>query len=115
MSAPPLPLDRYAGTFNNPVYGQVTITPEKDQLYMIVGPNKRKVLLQPFDRDSFSFANELVWEYRFDPASNTMITTRNERPAPYTHRCFVLVRSARQFFYHARGIPSSHTFFWDVF
>jgi len=52
--APPLPLARYAGTFSNPVYGQVTITPEKDQLYMVVGPNKRKVLLQPFDRDSFS-------------------------------------------------------------
>ena len=40
--APPLPLERYAGTFSNPVYGQVTITPEQDQLYMVIGLNKQK-------------------------------------------------------------------------
>jgi hypothetical protein len=55
-----------------------------------------------FKRDAFSFANELVWEYRFDPATGSMTTLKNDPPARYTHRCFVLVRSARQFFYHAR-------------
>ena len=53
--APPLPLERYAGTFSNPVYGQVTITAEQDKLSMLLGVNQQKVLLQPFDRDSFTF------------------------------------------------------------
>jgi len=55
-----------------------------------------------FDRDTFAFANELVWEYQFDATSRKMITRPCNPPHTYTHRCFVLVRSARQFFYHAR-------------
>ena len=31
--APPLALTPYAGTFSHPAYGQITITPEKDQLF----------------------------------------------------------------------------------
>ena len=59
-----------------------------------------------FERDTFAFANELVWEYRLDPATGTMSTVRNQPPPAYAHRCFVLVRSARQFFYHARFEPA---------
>jgi hypothetical protein len=55
-----------------------------------------------FDRDTFAFANELVWEYRLDPASQKMVSRRSDPPPAYAHRCFVLARSARQFFYHAR-------------
>ena len=55
-----------------------------------------------FERDTFAFANELVWEYRFDPATGKMTTLRNNPPSTYHHRCFPLIRSARQFFYHAR-------------
>jgi hypothetical protein len=55
-----------------------------------------------FERDTFSFANELVWEYRLDPATGSMVTRKNNPPPRYAHRCFVMVRSARQFFYHAR-------------
>jgi len=55
-----------------------------------------------FERDTFAFANELVWEYRFDPKTGAMTTFRNEPRPEYAHRCFVLVRSCRQFFYHAR-------------
>jgi hypothetical protein len=54
-----------------------------------------------FDRDTFAFANELVWEYRPDPASQKMVSRRNNPPPDYAHRCFVMARSARQFFYHA--------------
>ena len=55
-----------------------------------------------FERDSFAFANELLWEYRLDPATGTM-TSGARIPKPrYAHRCFVLVRAARQFLYHAR-------------
>ena len=59
-----------------------------------------------FERDTFAFANELVWEYRCDPATQKMISRRNEPPPTYAHRCFVMVRSARQFFYHARFEPA---------
>ena len=52
-----------------------------------------------FQRDTFAFANELVWEYQFDGGKTT---TRPREPKPdYTHHCFVLARAARQFFYHA--------------
>jgi len=59
-----------------------------------------------FDRDTFAFANELVWEYRLDPATQKMISRKNNPPPTYAHRCFVLVRSARQFFNHAWFNPS---------
>jgi hypothetical protein len=55
-----------------------------------------------FERDTLAFANELVWEYRFEPNTGAMTTSRNEPPPTYAHRCFVMVRSVRQFLYHAR-------------
>jgi hypothetical protein len=58
-----------------------------------------------FERDTFAFANELVWEYRFDPATGRLTTVRRAPPPTYWHRCFVMVRSARQFLYHARFEP----------
>jgi hypothetical protein len=57
-----------------------------------------------FQRDTFAFPNELTWQYRFD-ADGKMSTSRNDPPPTYAHRCFVLVRSARQFLYHARFEP----------
>jgi hypothetical protein len=58
-----------------------------------------------FARDTFAFKNETYWEYHFDPASGkTTFSPRLPKPG-YAHRCFVLTRSARQFFYHARFDP----------
>jgi len=55
-----------------------------------------------FDRDSFAFANELHWEYCFNTATGrTTIRKRDPKP-DYALRCFVLIRAARQFLYHAR-------------
>jgi hypothetical protein len=55
-----------------------------------------------FMRDSFAFANQLVWEYQLDAATGKRIFgPRNPKP-DYAHRCFALARVARQFFYHAR-------------
>jgi hypothetical protein len=55
-----------------------------------------------FERDSFAFANELIWEYRFDAVTGkTTFARRDPKPA-YAHRCFVLTRAARQFLYHVR-------------
>lgn len=55
-----------------------------------------------FARDSFAFANELLWEYHFDAASGKTIFRPREPKPTYAHRCFVLTRAARQFLYHAR-------------
>jgi hypothetical protein len=55
-----------------------------------------------FERDSFAFANELVWEYRFDARGAQRQFTRPAAKPTYTHRCFVMARAARQFLYHAR-------------
>ena len=65
-------------------------------------------LAQRFDfgRDTFAFSNELVWEYHFDPASGQTRAVRRRPPPRYALRCFVLVRAARQFFYHARFEPA---------
>jgi hypothetical protein len=55
-----------------------------------------------FERDSFAFANELIWEYQFDPTTSKTSFRRREPKPDYAHRCFVLTRAARQFLYHAR-------------
>ena len=55
-----------------------------------------------FERDSFAFANELVWEYRFDAETGRTTFSRRLPKPDYTHRCFVLTRAARQFLFHAR-------------
>jgi hypothetical protein len=59
-----------------------------------------------FERDTFAFANELVWEYIHD--ENGDWSARRREPKPdYTLRCFVLTRSVRQFFQHARFVPDA--------
>lgn len=58
-----------------------------------------------FERDAFGFANELVWEYRFDSATGKVTIRRRELKPAYTHRCFVLTRAARLFLYHSRFEP----------
>jgi hypothetical protein len=67
------------------------------------GPAFRRPFV--FKQDTFAFANELVWEYRFDPATAQTLHTRRKPPPAYTHHCFVIARSARQFFQHARFDP----------
>jgi hypothetical protein len=58
-----------------------------------------------FERDTFAFANELIWQYRFDPVTKAMTVSRTHPPPTYSHRCFMVVKSARQFLYHARFEP----------
>ena len=62
---------------------------------------------RPFDfqKDTFAYANELVWEYHFDP-NGKWVHQRREPPPDYTHHCFVVVRSARQFFQNAKFDPT---------
>jgi len=55
-----------------------------------------------FEHDSFAFANELHWAYHYDAATGKTTFARRAPPPNYAHRCFVLARTARQFYYHAR-------------
>ena len=59
-----------------------------------------------FERDTFAFPHELVWKYHFD-ADGKMTVSRSDPPPTYYHRCFVMSRATRQFFYHARFEPDS--------
>jgi len=57
-----------------------------------------------FQQDTFAFANELVWEYSFDAEGHATVHAREPKPK-YTLHCFVLARSAVQFFRFARFDP----------
>lgn len=59
-----------------------------------------------FDRDTFAYPHELVWKYHFDAVTGAMTVHNSDPPATYYHRCFVMVRATRQFFYHARFDPN---------
>ena len=58
-----------------------------------------------FEKDTFAFANQLVWEYGYDADGHWVSHRRTPKP-DYTLHCFVVARSARQFFDHARFDPS---------
>ena len=59
-----------------------------------------------FERNTFAFANELVWEYRLNAGTGQIETVKRTPPPSYTLRCFVLVRSARQFLFNACFDPT---------
>src|SRR5262249_26699231 len=50
-----------------------------------------------FEHDSFAYSNQLVWEYHHDEHGKWVSHAREPKP-DYTHHCFVVARSARQFF-----------------
>lgn len=58
-----------------------------------------------FEADTFHFANELVWDYYWNDEGK-WVHKRHEPDPDYTHHCFVVARSARQFFQHARFDPT---------
>ncbi len=53
------------------------------------------------EQDTFAFPNELVWQYERDERGRWLAEKRQPRP-DYALRCFVLARSAKQFFQSAR-------------
>lgn len=71
----------------------------------MTAPTEQSVRNFQFERDTFAFPHELVWQYHFDPVTGAMMTSHTNPPPTYYHRCFVMVRSTRQFFYHARFAP----------
>ncbi len=50
----PLPLEFYIGEYANPVYGEVVVSIEGDNLVFTLGPKQIKVVLQPWNRDTFT-------------------------------------------------------------
>ncbi|MEO8425689.1 MAG: hypothetical protein ABI651_01120 [Verrucomicrobiota bacterium] len=59
-----------------------------------------------FQQDTLDYANQLVWEYHFDPATGQTSHSLREPPPTYSHHCFVVARSAKEFFEHARFDPN---------
>ena len=58
-----------------------------------------------FHQDNFAFANETLWEYHTDPATGKTTHLKHQPPPSYSLHCFVVVRSARQFFQFAEFDP----------
>jgi len=57
-----------------------------------------------FETDTFAYANEVGTEYAYDAQGRWRGRAREPKP-DYTLQCFVVARSARQFFQHARFDP----------
>lgn len=64
-------------------------------------PSNRKF---NFVADTFAYPNQLVWEYYYD-ANGKWRSRRRQPPPQYWQHCFVVARSARQFFLNARFDP----------
>ncbi|HYR57119.1 MAG TPA: hypothetical protein VEO95_00760 [Chthoniobacteraceae bacterium] len=56
-------------------------------------------------RDTFAFSNDTVFAYGVDEQGRLHIS-RREKPAEFSHRCFVLARAVMQFHQFARFDPS---------
>jgi hypothetical protein len=56
-------------------------------------------------RDTFAFSNDTVFAYGVDEAGKLHISLR-EKPAEFSHRCFVLARGVMQFRKFARFDPA---------
>ncbi len=54
-----------------------------------------------FSRDTFAFANELTWDYGYDDDGHWTAKARDPKP-DYTLHCFVVARTAEQFFKFAK-------------
>lgn len=55
-------------------------------------------------RDTFAFSNDTAWKYGVDERGKLHIS-RREKPAEFSHRCFVLARAVLQFHQFARFEP----------
>jgi hypothetical protein len=60
-----------------------------------------------FPADTFSFANDTIWEYDVDPATGHISWRRREPPPAFSLRCGTVARAARQFYAGARFDPAS--------
>ncbi len=63
---------------------------------------------RPFEhgRDTFAYSNELFWTYQIDPKTGRTFHQWRKPPPNYAQHCYVVSRSARQFFQFAKFDPS---------
>lgn len=52
---PPLPLDRYTGSYHNDYLGTIQIIADGERLAAVVGPQKMKFAMKHWDRDVFTY------------------------------------------------------------
>lgn len=69
--------------------------------------HKQFVGTRPFDfqKDTFAYPNDLTWVYHYDAQGKWVHERREPRPDYHQH-CFVVTRSARQFFQNAKFDPA---------
>lgn len=65
--SPAQPLDAYAGTYHNPIYGEATVSVENGRLVLTMGKKPERFTLEHYDRDIFSFH----WAYVEDRITKT--------------------------------------------
>lgn len=58
-----------------------------------------------FHRDTLAFANETKWSYSVDAVTGQQVSTARMPEPEYTLHCFVVARSVKQFWLHARFAP----------
>jgi hypothetical protein len=59
-----------------------------------------------FPADALAFANQLSCDYELNPSTGKMVEHRRVPKPSYTLHCFVVARTARQFFQHAHFEPN---------
>jgi hypothetical protein len=59
-----------------------------------------------FGKDTFAYSNELFWVYQIDPQTGRTYHQWRQPPPTYAQHCYVVSRSARQFFQSARFDPT---------
>lgn len=73
--SPPLAMERYAGSYRNDVYGDVTVTAVSGSLRVVVGPAQFVLQLRHWDRDTFRYSVPLFGDdadgfVRFTPTAD---------------------------------------------
>jgi len=75
---PPMALEKYAGTYTNDVYGDVTVDKKESGLEITVGPDKFKILLKHWDKDMFTsvvLGDESKADVAFTATADGNVTT----------------------------------------
>lgn len=60
-----------------------------------------------FPQDTFAFTNELFWTYQASATNGPRTRLETVPPPAYALHCFVMARSAKEFYAHARFDPAA--------
>jgi hypothetical protein len=73
-------------------------------LALLLAPATLRARAFDLKRDTFAFSNDTAFQYGVDERGKLHISLR-EKPAEFSHRCFVLSRAVLQFYQFARFDP----------